>query len=141
MERPKVGLAVILMNNCKVLLGKRENAHGAGTWCFPGGHLDPLEGFKNCAERELREETGLDAIIPQDAPCAVTNDIFREEDKHYVTLFIQAEYIRGEPKIMEPKKCKGWRWFEWHELIAMYDELFLPIQNLITQGYNPFSDL
>ncbi len=31
-------------------------------WCFPKGHVDPGESLGACALREIREETGLDAV-------------------------------------------------------------------------------
>ena len=33
--RPKVGVGVIVRKDGKILLGKRRNAHGDGTWSFP----------------------------------------------------------------------------------------------------------
>ncbi len=39
-KRPLVGIAVLVINDNRVLLGKRKNAHGSGTWAFPGGHLE-----------------------------------------------------------------------------------------------------
>jgi len=39
-ERPKVGVGVIIVKNNKILFGKRKNAHGEGSWSFPGGHLE-----------------------------------------------------------------------------------------------------
>ncbi len=39
-KRPKVGLGVLIFKDGKVLLGKRKGAHGEGTWCPPGGHLE-----------------------------------------------------------------------------------------------------
>jgi len=64
-----------------------------------------------------------------------TNDIHKEEGKHYITIFIIAEYDTGEIKTLEPEKCEGWQWFSWDNLPK---PLFLPIQNLLKQGYNPF---
>src|SRR5688572_7861912 len=32
-------------------------------WVFPGGHLDPDETLAECALREVREETGVEATI------------------------------------------------------------------------------
>lgn len=58
-NRPKVGVGVIVIKNNKVLLGKRKNSHGQGTWCFPGGHLEFNESWKNCAIRETKEETDV----------------------------------------------------------------------------------
>lgn len=34
-NRPKVGVGVAIIKDGKVLLGKRKNAHGEGTWSFP----------------------------------------------------------------------------------------------------------
>lgn len=46
-KRPYIGVAVIVVRDGRVLLGKRKNAHGAGTWQFPGGHLEYGESIKN----------------------------------------------------------------------------------------------
>ncbi|MBI2476733.1 NUDIX domain-containing protein, partial [Candidatus Uhrbacteria bacterium] len=40
MLRPKVGVGVIVWRDCEVLMQERIGAHGAGTWSFPGGHLE-----------------------------------------------------------------------------------------------------
>lgn len=128
--RPKVGLAVIIIRDNKVLLGRRKNAHGAGSWCFPGGHLEFNEEFSECAQREVREETGL--RLTNIKPAAFTNDIFTQEGKHYITLFFTAECDSGEPQLLEPDKCEGWAWFPWDNLPQ---PLFLPIQNLLKQGF------
>jgi 8-oxo-dGTP diphosphatase len=39
-NRPYVGVAAIVVRDQKVLLGKRKNNHGSGSWQFPGGHLE-----------------------------------------------------------------------------------------------------
>ena len=132
-ERPKVGVGVIVIKDGKVLLGKRKNAHGEGTWSFPGGHLEFNEEIEDCAKREVMEETGLDIKNIRFGP--FTNDIFEREGKHYVTLYLVSEYASGELKIMEPEKCEKWEWFEWDKLPK---PLFHPIPNLLKQGYSPF---
>ena len=114
------------------MLGKRTNAHGDGSWSFPGGHLEMYETWENCAEREVLEETDLK--IKNTRFAGVTNDIFPEEEKHYITLFIIADYDSGQLKTMEPEKCSEWNWFSWGKLPQ---PLFLPIRNLIKQGFNP----
>ena len=133
-NRPKVGLGVIIIKDNKVLLGQRKNAHGEGTWCPPGGHLEYRETWEECAERETLEETGIK--IKNIRFGTVTNDIFTKEDKHYITISMLADYQSGEPEVMEPDKCEQWDWFTWDNLPQ---PLFVPIQNLLKKGYNPFS--
>ena len=142
-KRPKVGLGVILMNydTQKVLLGKRINSHGDRTMSFPGGHLEFTESLCKCSGREVEEETGLIMnknyqFIDKDS-IRTTNDIFQLENKHYITLFLRARYLKGTPRNMEPKKCEGWQWYSWNQ-VKEFNNLFLPIRNLIAQNYNPF---
>lgn len=129
---PKVGVGVIVTKDNKVLLGKRKNAHGEGSWSFPGGHLNFNEGIEECARREVLEETGIQIKNLRTGP--FTNDIFRKEGKHYITLYVIADYDSGEVRIMEPEKCEEWGWFEWDNLPK---PLFLPLQNLLKKGYSP----
>jgi len=136
MKLPGVGLASIVMKDNLVLLGKRKNAHGEGTYAFPGGHLEMFESLTDCAIRETKEETGL-IVKPIDInPSAVTNDFFEKENKHYITLFMRTKYVFGEPQNLEPRKCKGWEWYEWEK---MPSNLMIPIKNVLKQGYNPFN--
>ncbi len=133
-KRPKVGVGVIVIKEGKILLGKRKNAHGEGSWSFPGGHLEFNESWEVCAERETIEETGLS--IKNIRFGSVTNDIFETEVKHYITIFMLADYNSGEERVMEPDKCEEWRWFEWHQLPQ---PLFIPIQNLLRTKYHPLN--
>ncbi len=132
-KRPKVGMGIIVMKDGKVLLHKRKGAHGEGTWCFPGGHLEFNESLEECARRETMEEAGIE--IENVRFSTITNDIHRNEGVHYITIYMIADHKSGEPRIMEPEKCEGWEWFEWNEFP---EPLFLPLKNLLMQGYDPF---
>lgn len=46
----------------KLLLIKRGQDPHKGSWAIPGGFLEIDEGLKECARRELKEETGLEDI-------------------------------------------------------------------------------
>jgi 8-oxo-dGTP diphosphatase len=128
--RPKVGVAIIVVKDFKILLGKRVSSHGSGTWQFPGGHLEFGEPIEDCAKRELFEETGLTIRNIRSGP--YTNDIFKTEQKHYITLFVIADYDSGVLTVKEPNKCETWGWFSWSQLP---EPQFLPIQNLIKQNF------
>lgn len=127
-QRPKVGLAVIIERDNKILLGKRIGSHGSGSWAFPGGHLEFNETIEDCAKREAMEETGL--TIDNIRKDTFTNDIMEEENKHYVTCYVRADCKEGEPKIMEPNKCEEWNWFSWDNLPS---PLFIPFQNFLKE--------
>jgi len=128
--RPLVGVAVIVIKDNHVLLGKRKNSHGADSWAFPGGHLEFNESIENCAAREVFEETGIRIKNLRFGP--YTNDIFTAEKKHYVTLFVIADHDSGTPEVKEPHKCEKWKWSEWPPELQPQ---FLPIQNLLKQNF------
>jgi 8-oxo-dGTP diphosphatase len=134
-NNPRVGVAVIICKEKFVLMGKRKNAHGTACWSFPGGHLEFGETPEQCAQREVLEETGL--VVSSIRPYAYTNDIFVQENKHYISLFMLADYIGGEPHVCEPDKCENWHWFAYD---ASPQPLFLTIENLIKQKNNKLID-
>jgi len=77
--RPKVGVGVIIRKSGKILLLKRKESHGSGTWCPPGGHLEWNESLEGCARRESKEESGCN--IKNIEFLAITNDFFKKENK------------------------------------------------------------
>lgn len=53
-----VGCGVLIENEKgQVLLQKRSDT---GEWCVPGGALEPTETYEEAAQRELREEVGIE---------------------------------------------------------------------------------
>lgn len=132
-SRPHVGVGVIVMKDGKVLMQHRVGSHGAGTWSFPGGHLEFGEDPEACAEREALEELGVKLTNLRRGP--YTNDVHEKDGRHGITLFILADWESGEPEIREPQTTSEWRWCSWD---AMPQPLFLPIVNLQKQNFNPF---
>lgn len=132
-KRPKVGFRVYILRENKVLLGKRKNSHGEGAWCATGGHLEFGESLEDGAKRETLEEAGIK--IRNVRIGGFTEDIFKEEDKHYITIAMIADWESGEAQMMEPDKWEEWGWFSWDNLP---EPLFLPFQNLLKQEFNPF---
>lgn len=128
MDRPKIGVGVIVVQNGQLLLGKRKGSHGAGEWALAGGHLEYGETIEACAARELKEETGLEALSTQTV--SWTNDVI-SENKHYITFFVQVDRFKGEIELKEPHKCEGWHWFP---LNSLPTPLFPPLSSLIQQG-------
>lgn len=129
---PRVGVGVIVLRDGRVLLGQRAGAHGAGTWAFPGGHLEFGETVEDCARREVAEETGL--VLGALHPGPYGNDPMPDEGRHYVTCFVLAAAAGGEPQRREPDKCLDWAWFPWS---ALPSPLFGPVRRLVDSGFVP----
>jgi len=94
--RPKVGVGVMVLKNGKVLIGKRKGAHGAGEWAWPGGHLEYMESFEDCARREVMEETGIEI---HNIRFLRLMNLKEYAPKHYVDIGLVAEWLSGEPKV------------------------------------------
>jgi 8-oxo-dGTP diphosphatase len=111
---PAVGVGIIISKGDRVLLLRRRNVHGAGSWSTPGGHLDFGESSGACAIREARGETKVE--VADVGFRAITNDIFEVEGKHYITLWMEASYVAGEPIINAPDEVAQVGWFAWDAL-------------------------
>jgi 8-oxo-dGTP diphosphatase len=129
MDKPivRVGIGVLILDKENVLLGRRIDGHNKNTWQSAGGHLEFGETFKECALREINEEVGIQVDNIQQV--ITTNDIFPKENKHYVTIFMSCQYTSGTPKLLEPKKCREWKWFSRRNLP---DNLFLPYDKILS---------
>ncbi len=128
---PQVGTAIIIIKDNQVLLMKRKGPHGNGTWSTPGGHLDFGETLEGCAAREAKEEVGVDVVDIRFR--AVTNDIFDETGKHYVTVWLEGTPA-GEPFIAAEREVEEIGWFDWD---ALPQPLFLPLENLVKEKSYP----
>lgn len=117
-EQPLVGVGVLVMKDGKVLLGRRQNAHGAGEFATPGGHLEHGESFEACARREVREETGLELGEVRFLRLLNTTQY---APRHYVDVSLIAAWRSGEPQVLEPHKVEGW---DWYPLDALPSPLF-----------------
>lgn len=104
----QVGINVFVIRARRLLLGKRKNAFGAGTWGLPGGHLEFGEAMIDAAERELIEETGLQARTFRFVN--IVND--RSIGRHYLEVGFVAGRVRGKPVVKEPDRNEKWQWFE-----------------------------
>lgn len=116
----RVGVGVLVkdpQHPHRFFAGIRKGSHGAGTLALPGGHLEMMEDWEECASREVKEE--MDLEISNVTFGHVTNDIMLRENKHYVTIFMLADVCtegKIKPTNMEPHKCEGWKSYSWNDL-------------------------
>ena len=126
MDEPRVGVGVVIRRGVDILLIRRHNVHGAGTWSTPGGHLDAGESPEACAAREVREETGVE--VENIRFLGVTNDVFDAEERHYITLWMEAEYLSGTAVVGAAHEMSEVQWWPSEALPA---NLFLSLRNLV----------
>ena len=63
-QNPSPGVAVLIVDDDRVLLGERaKNVFLGGKWSLPGGFIELEEDFLSAAHREIAEETGLSIRI------------------------------------------------------------------------------
>jgi len=129
-QNVRVGVGVFIFRDGKFLMQKRTGAHGEGTWSVPGGHLEFGETAEQTAHRETSEETGC--VIKNIRFAAVTNDIFEDDDKHYVTWWVMSDWSKNEPKIVETDKCTEQKWVDFDTIPS---PLFLCWENLLDSEF------
>jgi len=125
-EIPRIGIGIVITKGNSVLLLRRRNVHGSGTWSTPGGHLEYGETPEECAVREAHEETSV--TVESVEFRGVTNDVFEVEGKHYVTIWFLAKRWSGEAVVAAEDEMSEIGWFGWDDLPT---PLFLPFRNLL----------
>ena len=132
---PRIGVGIIIRRGDEVLLIRRRNVHGSGSWSTPGGHLDYGESPEACAVREAKEETGV--VVSNVNFRAITNDVFKAEGRHYITVWMEGEHQMGEPVVNAPHEMSEVAWFRWDKLPS---PLFLSLENLLSGRCYPPAD-
>jgi 8-oxo-dGTP diphosphatase len=131
---PLVGVSAVVVRGGLVVVGRRRGSHGAGSWAFPGGKVEPGEDPRDVVVRELDEETGLRAVRVE--PIAWTSDLLThgEDTLHFITLHHLVEVAPGEPVVREADKVEDWRWVAYDDIP---EPVFAPAASLLATGWRP----
>ncbi len=126
-ERPKAGVGVMILKNGKILLAKRRGSHGEGEFAFPGGHLEYMESFADCARREVSEECGIEI---ENIRFQYVANVTKYAPKHYAHIGLVADWKGGEPKVLEPDRSESWGWYNMDSLPQpMFEMCILSVQS------------
>lgn len=133
----KVGVQGIILDNLKqkVLLGKRKNCFGAGSWGLPGGHLEFGESFEEAIAREMLEETGL---VAQKIKVFGAFNTAILPDSHHVQIGCLVEAYEGVPYIAEADKCDA---LDFYDLDALPEPIFFSSQPILDRFRKNLSSL
>ena len=94
---PRCGASAAIFQGDDVLLVQRSKGAFAGLWSFPGGHIEPGETARSAALREVREETGIEAVIAGilDVHDVITRNPAGVLTSHYVLAVYAGRWRAG----------------------------------------------
>ena len=118
-ETPLVGVGAIIIDRDRVALVKRGRAPLAGQWSIPGGLLEIGETLRACAEREVREETGLTVVIGE--LLGVFDRVVPDADGHIQYHYVLIDFLcrRTTGDLSPADDAEDARWFRREELPAL----------------------
>jgi ADP-ribose pyrophosphatase YjhB (NUDIX family) len=106
-DRPLIGVGVVVLKQTpagpRALLIKRGRPPRMGQWSLPGGKQDLGETIRETAQREVREETGVEIadlrlleVIDSITPDAENPD--GPPAYHYTLIDFTARWVSGEAR-------------------------------------------
>ncbi len=123
-EAPIVGVGIVCLRGDDVLLVRRTKPPREGGWSLPGGRQKLGETVRDCALRELLEETGIEAGIGPllDVVDSITPGDGGRPAYHYTLVDFAAEWRSGE--VRAGGDAADARWFAPAELgaLELWDE-------------------
>jgi ADP-ribose pyrophosphatase YjhB (NUDIX family) len=119
---PAVGVAVIVREGRRVLLGRRRGSYG-GAWCIPCGYVEWEEDVRAAAVREFREETGLEVAV--DRPYEVHSN-FHNPAQHTVGVWFLGHVVGGAPEAADDLEALAY-----FDLDALPEDLCFPTDRLV----------
>lgn len=110
MGAPDLVVGAVVVDDERLLLIRRVDEPGTGTWAFPGGRVERGETIAEAVTRELREETGIEGvcgaligwseIVPDDP-----------EGRHLVILDFEVTLLDGQQPTAGSDATDA-RWFQ-----------------------------
>jgi len=129
LNRPLVGVAAIVIKDGKILIGK-DTHKGNAIFGVPGGHSESGETLKDCATREVKEESG---VLCSDVKLISVYDFYRKDkNKSYVTIGMKADYLSGDLIDLHKEGRLDWSWYFPEEALKL--NLF-PADKILVERY------
>ena len=99
-KRPEAGTGILIINEYDEILVnirlKEYDPVNGGKWQIPGGHLEWRESFKECGQREVNEECGVDIPAERYRFITVINSVDVDIDFHSIDIWLGVEVKKEE---------------------------------------------
>ncbi|MFH0870847.1 MAG: NUDIX hydrolase [archaeon] len=104
----------VVHNDGKILILRRLTTKRffPGSWEIPGGKIDDGESPEEAVLREVKEETGLDAMI--DKVFHTWSDIIERNNRkeHMIVINFILRLVKAQPVVLSEKEHSEFRWIE-----------------------------
>ena len=123
-------IAILIISDDSILLGKRFNGRQFEGWQCPGGFLLRGESLEECARRICREKAGLEINELTQGP--LTNNIFpnTQPPLHTITQYFIARHYQVYDEERFADEQYSWQWFD---RSAIPEPRFLPLELLLAE--------
>lgn len=108
---PIVAVGAVVIDADRLLLVRRGRGPAAGAWSVPGGRVEVGETLAEAVTRELREETGVEAVC---GPLLFWAERI-DDDDHFVILDFEATLV-GDDQLVAGDDAAEAAWVDLHEV-------------------------
>jgi len=120
--------SIVIKSGC-ILLIQRKFHPGVNKYALPGGFLNANESLRDCALRELKEETKITVPISDLDGCIATYKYFDHPKRslrgRVITHVFLIDLGYGAlPNVKESSDARGAMWVPLSDVMKMEDELF-----------------
>lgn len=122
-----MGVGGVVLREGRVLLVQHNYGPLNGRWLLPGGHVNPGENLDAAVIREVREETGVEAV-PQGI--VAVRSLLQEGGALEIYIVFLMRYLGGEP-VPSPAENQAVGFFCWEEVAA--NSLITPLARAIIE--------
>jgi 8-oxo-dGTP diphosphatase len=135
---PTPTAGVVCLRGREILLIKRGNPPRQGQWSIPGGRIEWGETSEAAALRELKEETGVEAVLLgliDVVDGVMTSRETGEVTRHFIMIDYAVRWLSGE--VVAGDDAADARFFSFDDAMAIVE--WEETRRVIREGFDRFS--
>jgi 8-oxo-dGTP diphosphatase len=135
-DRPIIGCLAVVRRGGRVLLAERSVTPGIGRWGFPGGMQELGETVQACAQRELKEETGIaaDPVATLKVIDRIGLDEAGKVKTHFTLVAVLLDWRSGEGEPIEDATALAWLTPEEASALELFSHALELMETALARG-------